>query len=35
MLIKEERLRKEEFARELERMLLCEKVSWRQKSRAL
>jgi len=34
VLVEEEKVRKE-FARELERLLLCEEVSWRQKSRAL
>jgi hypothetical protein len=34
VLVEEEKVRKE-FARELERLLLCEEVSWRQKPRAL
>jgi hypothetical protein len=34
MLIKEARVRQDDFARELERLLLCEEVNWRQKSRA-
>jgi hypothetical protein len=32
---KEERRSKDELSSELERLLLCEEVSWRQKSRAL
>lgn len=35
VLVEEEKVRKENFARKLERLLLCEKVSWRQKSWAL
>jgi hypothetical protein len=34
-LTEEERVIKDDFSRELERLLLCEEVSWRQKSRAL
>jgi hypothetical protein len=31
--VEDEKVRKEEFARELEWLLLCEEVSWRQQSR--
>jgi hypothetical protein len=33
LLIKEERVKKEDFSREFERLLLFEGVSWQQKSR--
>jgi hypothetical protein len=35
VLVEEEKVRKEDFARELERLLLCEEVRWRQKSQTL
>jgi hypothetical protein len=35
LLIEEERKRKEDYSRDLERLILYEEVSWRQKSRAL
>jgi hypothetical protein len=34
-LIEEERVKKEDFSRELERLLLFEEMSWQQKSKAL